>query len=82
MVISTEAVKQYKNYESKWKKEFKALKKQDKMLFRIANKPGSRRELKKIKNIRAKYSKKCCDYSSDSSSDESDSDSSLSRDRD
>ena len=75
-----EAVKQWKKSESKWRKELKDLKKQNKTLFSIANKSGSRRELKKIKKIRAKASKKRCNSSSDSSSDESNSDSLLSSD--
>ena len=36
----------------------KALKKQNKMLYIIAKKSGSRRELKKIKKIKANASKK------------------------
>ena len=78
MGIRAEAVKQYKNYE-KMEKDLKALKKQDKMLFSIANNSGSRREPKNIKNIRAKYSKKRCTSSSNSSSGESDFDYLLSR---
>ena len=50
-----------------------------KMLYIIAKKPGSRRELKKIQNICGNSSKKSCDYSCDSSSDSSDSNSSLAR---
>ena len=73
-----ETVKQYKKYKSKWNKEVKALKNQKRMLFSISNKSGSCRELNNIKNIRAKYSKKRCN----SSSDNSDSDSSLSRNSD
>ena len=38
-----DATKQYKNSEHKWKKELKALKNQNKMLYSIARKPGSRR---------------------------------------
>ena len=48
----------------------KSLKKQNKMLFSIANNSVLRLELKKIKNIREKASKNCCNSSSDSSSDE------------
>ena len=70
MVISKNAVKQYKKSENKWKKELKDLKKQNKMLYSIANKSCLRREIKKI---REKAYKK----SSDSSSDDSDSDSLL-----
>ena len=47
------------------------------MLYSIAKKSVSRREIKKNKKIRAKASKKSCDSSSDSPSDYSDSDSSL-----
>ena len=72
----TDAVKQYHKYEKKWKKDLKALKKQNKIIYSIAKKSGSRHDIKKIKNIRAKYSKK----TSDSSSDDLDSDSSLARD--
>ena len=64
------------------KKELKALKKQNKMLFIIAKNSVSCRKLKNIMNIRAKSSKKRCNYSSDSSSDDSDYDSSLSIDSD
>ena len=78
MGIRDEAVKQYKKSKSKRKKYLKALKKQKKILFRIANNSGSRRELKNTKNIREKSSKKRCNYSSDSSSDKLDSNSSPS----
>ena len=67
-------MKQYKKSE-KWKKDLKALKKQNKMLYRIPKKSGLRCETKNIKNIRAKASKK----GSDSSSDDSESDSLLAR---
>ena len=53
-----EAVKKYKNYEIKWRKELKALKKQNNILFSIVNKPVSHRELNNIKKFRAKSSKK------------------------
>ena len=53
-----EAEKQYTDPESKWNKGLKYLKKQNKMLYSISNKFGSRCELKNIKNIRAKYTKK------------------------
>ena len=49
MVISTNYVQQYNNSENKWKKELKALKKQNKILYSISNKYGSRREIKKIR---------------------------------
>ena len=51
MVRRAEAVKNCKKSESKWKKEVKAQKKQNKMLFSIAKKSGSCREPKNIKNI-------------------------------
>ena len=69
----TDAVKQYKKSEKKWKKELKSIKKQKNMLYSISKKSGSRREINNIKKIRAKYSKKTCEYSID----DSDSDSSL-----
>ena len=43
--IRNHAVQQYKNSENKWKKELKAPKKQNKMLYSIAKKSGSRREI-------------------------------------
>ena len=46
-----EDLKQWKKSEQKWKKEIEALKKQNKIIYSIANKTGSCRE---IKNIRAK----------------------------
>ena len=51
MVRRAEAVKNCKKSESKWKKEVKAQKKQNKMLFSIAKKSSSCREPKNIKNI-------------------------------
>ena len=72
----TDDVKHYKKSEKKWKKDLKALKKHNNMLYSITNKSGSRREIKKTNKIRANASKK----SSDSSSDYSDSNSSLARD--
>ena len=54
----------------------KDLKKQNNIICSISRKSGLRSEIKKIKKTRAKYSKK----GSDSSSDYSDSNSSLSRD--
>ena len=72
----TDTVKQYKKSENKWKKGLKALKKQNKMLYSIANKSDLRCEIKKIKKIRGKASKK----GSDSSSDYLDSDSWLASD--
>ena len=64
----------------KCKKKLKALKNQNKMLFIISKKSGSHRELKKVNKTRGKSSKKRCDSSNDSSSEESYSDSSLSSD--
>ena len=78
MVNRAESVKQYKNSKGKWKKDIKSLKKQNKLLYIISKKSGSRREIKKINNIRSKASKKRRDGSIDSSSEDSDSDSSLS----
>ena len=69
-------MKQYKKSEKRMK-DMKSLKKQNKMIYRIAKKSISRRELKKINNIWGKASKKVHNSSSDSSSDDSDSDSSL-----
>ena len=57
MVIRTNAVQQYTRYENKWNKDMKSFKKQDKMLYSIAKKSGSRREIQKIKNIRKEASK-------------------------
>ena len=75
-------MKQYKKYKHKCKKELKALKKQNKILYNIFKKSGSLRELKNIKMIKAKASKKRSDSGSDSSRDESDSNSSLSSNSD
>ena len=49
-----ETMKQFNKYKNKWKKEMKALKKQNKMMYSTAKKSGLRRELKNIKNIKAK----------------------------
>ena len=78
----SEAVKQYKKSEIKQKKDIKALNKKIKNLFSISKKYGSRRELKMIKKTRATDSKKRYNSISNSPSDESDSDSSLSSDSD
>ena len=80
MVSMAESVKQYKRSKSKRKTEIKSLKKQNKILYIITNKSGSRREIKNIKKIRAKDSKKRRDDRINSSSDNSDSNSYLSRD--
>ena len=58
--------------------DLKSIKKQDKMIFGMANLSGSHHELKKIKMIRTKASKKHGYYSSDRYS--SDYDYSLSSD--
>ena len=58
MVSRSDTVKQYKNYENKWKKELKYHKKKNKILYSISKKSGSRREIKKINKIQAKTSKK------------------------
>ena len=73
MVSTDQAVKQYKNYESKCKKELKTLNNQNKMLLRSSKNSGSRRELKNINNIRPKASKKYGSSSSNSSSNNYDS---------
>ena len=70
-----DSVKYYKKSEHTWKKELKALKNQNKMLFIIAKKSGSRRELKNIKKIKAKAYKKCRCSSRNSSRSDSYSDS-------
>ena len=57
MGSKTDDVKQYKKYENKWKKELKYLKKQKIMLYSIAKKSGSCREIQKIKNTRKEFLK-------------------------
>ena len=69
----THAVQQHKKSEKKCKKELKALNKQNKMLYSIAKKSGSRCEIKNTKKIKSTADKK----SSNSSSDDSDYDSFL-----
>ena len=54
MVNRADTVKQYNKYKNKWKKNLKALKKQNKILYSIAKKSGSRREINKINKIREK----------------------------
>ena len=66
------AVQQHKKSVNKWKKDIKALKKQNKIIYSIAKKSGSRRELHKIKKIRKEALKDTY-----SSSEDWDSDSSL-----
>ena len=51
----------------------KALKKQNKMLFNMVKRPGSRCELNKIKNIRAKESREYGSSNSNISISDSDS---------
>ena len=75
-------VKHYKKSEHKWKKELKVLNKKNKMLYSIYKKSSLCREPKKIKNIKAKASKKRSYSSRNSSSSVLDSDSSLSNDSD
>ena len=55
--IRADAVNNYNKFEHKFRKDLKALNKQNKMLSRISKIPGSRRELKMTKNIKAKASK-------------------------
>ena len=69
VVSRADTMKQYKKSENKWKKNLKALNNQIKIIYSISNKYGSRREIKNIKKIWAKYSKNGCHYSSGSSSD-------------
>ena len=82
MVSKSEAVNHYKRSEIKWNKELKYIKNKNKILYSIVNKYGSLREIKNIDKIRDKVSKKRRDDSSDSSRNESDSNSSLSRNSD
>ena len=72
----TNDVQQYKKSENKRKKYLKALNKQNKMLYSIAKKSGLLRDIKNIKNIKSRASKK----TRESSSDDLDSDLSLSSD--
>ena len=78
MTSRAESTKQCKKSENKWKKELKALKKQNNMLFSIANKSGSRRDIKKIRD---KSSKRRRNNNSDYYSDKSKFDYSLSNNR-
>ena len=63
------SVQQHKKSENKWKKELKALKKQNKMLYSIAKKSGSRREIQKIKKMKEESSKDAYSSSEDWGSD-------------
>ena len=71
----TDAVKQYNKSGNKQEKDLKDIKKQNKILYRISEKPSSHREIKKIKQITEKAYMKTNDYSSD----DLESDSSLAR---
>ena len=77
LVNKADSIKHYKKSEQKWKMYLRSLKKQNKMIFSMAKKSGSRRYIKEIK---VKSSKKCSYYSSNISSNDSDSGSSLSSD--
>ena len=46
-------MKRYERSESKWKKELKDLKKQNKIIYSIAKKSGSHCKIKNIKKIRS-----------------------------
>ena len=72
-----DTVKQHKISGNKWKKYLKDLRNKKNMLYSISKKSCSRREIRKI---RAKASKKGCQYSNNYSSDKYDSDSLLARD--
>ena len=63
--IRTHAVQQHKKSENKWKKELKSLKKQNNMLYSIAKKLGSRREIQEINKIRKESSKETYSSSED-----------------
>ena len=54
MESRTVYLKKYKKSENKWKKEMKALKNQNKMIYSISNKSSLRRDINKIKKIRSK----------------------------
>ena len=62
-----DAVKYYHKTEKKWKQELKSLKNQKKIIFIMANKSVSRREIKKIKKIKTNSYRKRS-YSSSGSS--------------
>ena len=72
-----DTLKQYHKSDNKWKKELKYHRKQNKILYSITKKSGSRCETSNIKKIRAKFSRKSWDSNIDSSSDDLDSDSSM-----
>ena len=76
------AVNQYNQSESKWNRELKSLKKKNQIIYRITKKSGSHHEIKKIKKIRDKASRKRRDDSINYSIKKSDSDYSLSSDSD
>ena len=62
---STHDVQQYKKSENKWKKELISLKKKNRVLYSIAKKSGSRREIQKIKKISTEASKETYSSSED-----------------
>ena len=64
------AVKQYKKFKNKRKKDLQAIKKQNKMIYIIAKESESCRELKNTKNTRDKAPKNSGYYSKDSSNKE------------
>ena len=74
------SVKQQKRSESKWKKELKALKKQNTIIYSIAQKSGAHREIKNINKIMSKATKKHRGDSINYSGDKLDSNYSLSSD--
>ena len=67
-----DAVNHYKKSEHKRKKDIEALKKHNKIIFRIVKSSVSRCELNMINKIRAKAYNNCSYSSSDSSSNDSD----------
>ena len=77
-----DVINNYKKSEQKQKKYLKYFKKQNKMLLRISQKYGSRREPKKTNKIKAKASKKRSYSIISSSRSDLYSDSSLSSDSD
>ena len=62
LVNRASTVKKYQKSEKKRKRDLEALKKQNKIIFIMAKRSGSHRELEKIKKMHAKESKKH-DYS-------------------
>ena len=68
-----DAVKHYRKPEKKCKRELKALNKQNNMIYRMAKKYSSCREIKSTNKIKSSSSKNCSYYISDISSSDSDS---------